>query len=354
MSTATLVPETYELDGDDAMETLTRVPTRVLVRDSLARMRAADGFSHSRATAFQVVLALIPAAIVLVAISAQFELESLSTALVASIESLAPGPTAEVFRQAFEQGRDAGDGSNVAALLGGAAALLISGTTVFGQIERTANRIYGIERDRTPIRKYAHAFVLMVTAGLMVSLYFFAIGIGGGWHIDSDVMRTMWNVVRWPLGALFLIGAFTIIFRFAPRRRQPTIPWLAVGALIGVGLTIVVSLLLNLYLASSSSFGDTYGPLAGFLGIMLWTYLSALALYFGLAFDAQLEAVRAGVTSPRSEEKVEASEPDSAVMSYATALAVSSPTTEQRASANGSHGHSSNGRSTKGTREQGR
>ena len=51
-----------------------------------------------------------------------------------------------------------------AVLLGGLATL-VAGTGAFGQLERGANRIYGVERDRPPLRKYAVAFGLMVTAG---------------------------------------------------------------------------------------------------------------------------------------------------------------------------------------------
>ena len=35
--------------------------------------------------------------------------------------------------------------------------------------------------------------------------------------------------------------------------------------------------------------------------MLLWTFLSAVALMLGLAFAAQLEAVRAGVTATRVE-----------------------------------------------------
>ena len=41
----------------------------------------------------------------------------------------------------------------------------VAGTTAFGQIERGANRIYGVERDRPPLRKYATAALLFITAG---------------------------------------------------------------------------------------------------------------------------------------------------------------------------------------------
>ncbi|MBA3349239.1 MAG: YihY/virulence factor BrkB family protein, partial [Actinobacteria bacterium] len=56
--------------------------------------------------------------------------------------------------------------------------------------------------------------------------------------------------------------------------------------------------LLVLYLRFSLEFGQTYGPLAGIIGILLWAYLSSLALFLGLAFAAQLEGVRAGLPSP--------------------------------------------------------
>jgi uncharacterized BrkB/YihY/UPF0761 family membrane protein len=46
---------------------------------------------------------------------------------------------------------------------------------------------------------------------------------------------------------------------------------------------------------TSSSFGSTYGPLTGVMALLLWAYLTSIALFLGIAFAAQLEAVRAGV-----------------------------------------------------------
>ena len=42
----------------------------------------------------------------------------------------------------------------------------------------------------------------------------------------------------------------------------------------------------------------TYGPLAGIVALQLWTLLSAIAIFFGAAVAAQLEAVRAGAPRP--------------------------------------------------------
>jgi uncharacterized BrkB/YihY/UPF0761 family membrane protein len=56
---------------------------------------------------------------------------------------------------------------------------------------------------------------------------------------------------------------------------------------------------LDVYIDATESFEDTYGTLAGTIGILLWAFLTSVALFLGLAFAAQLEAVRAGVTRTR-------------------------------------------------------
>jgi uncharacterized BrkB/YihY/UPF0761 family membrane protein len=84
---------------------------------------------------------------------------------------------------------------------------------------------------------------------------------------------------------------------------------LAFGAAISVGLWFVVTLALGWFFRVSSSFGKTYGPLAGIVALQLWTLLSSIVVLFGAAVAAQLEAVRAGAREPQDEHKVEESEP---------------------------------------------
>ncbi len=67
---------------------------------------------------------------------------------------------------------------------------------------------------------------------------------------------------------------------------------------------------LSVFFTLSKSFGQTYGPLAGMVALLLWSLLSAVAVLFGGAVGAQLEAVRAGNHKPQDAEKVEHSEPD--------------------------------------------
>jgi YihY family inner membrane protein len=320
MSSANSVPETTGLTGHRALATIKQANVGLLLRDSITRLRVADGLSHSRALAFQLVLALIPGTIVLVAVASLFHWESLSNAIITSVESLAPGPSADVFRDAFSQGSGRGSShSSRSALIVGLPTLFTAGTTAFGQIERAANRLYGVEADRPTKGKYGVAVALLFTAGTLSLLYFLVVGLGAAWTSDGSSFATLWAIARWPIGLLLLAGAFAIVFKVSPRRRQPQMAWLAVGGLIGVVGCLLVSVGLALYLTASKSFGEEYGPLAGFMGVMLWAYGNSTALLFGLSFAAQLEAFRAGVPKPRDDDKVRDSEPDSITIPYGAA-----------------------------------
>ena len=302
MSTATPVPETQGLEGDDALRTVREAGLRALLRDSFIRFRYADGFSHSRALAFQFTLTLIPAVIVVVALGREAGERELSEIISQTFRELAPGPAGEVLTTAIEQGEEeAGE----TALGLGLVVALVSGATAMGQIERGANRIYGVERDRPSLVKYTRAMILALTAGI-ATLVALALVVAGseigdaaksvtGW---DETLDTAWSVGRWPLGALLVGGAVTLIFKAAPNRVQPTLSWLALGATLALALWLAFTAVLAAYVSLSRDFGDTYGPLAGLIGLLLWTLLTALALFGGLAVAAQLEAVRAGRPEP--------------------------------------------------------
>jgi uncharacterized BrkB/YihY/UPF0761 family membrane protein len=55
----------------------------------------------------------------------------------------------------------------------------------------------------------------------------------------------------------------SLLFRYAPRRQQPGVAWLAFGAGLATALWWLISLLLAAYVTQSADFGATYGPLTG-------------------------------------------------------------------------------------------
>jgi YihY family inner membrane protein len=307
MSTAAFVPETYNLEGDDAVRTLRSTGLGQLARDAFQRFRAADGFTHARALAWAITLTILPFVIAFVGFTSLLDQDRVSRAVVSEIERVAPGPASQIFSQAFRQGAKSAGGGSRAALLLGTAAALAGGTTAMAQVERGANRIYGVERDRPTIDKYRHGFVLAVSSGVLIVLAMMLLVAGntvaGALGFD-DALGAVWSLLRWPVGLALSVAAFALLFQRAPRRHQPDVSWLAFGSGLAVVLWLVFTALLAVYLTASSSFGETYGPLAGTIGVLLWAFLTSLALYLGIAFAAQLEAVRAGAPVPSTGEQL--------------------------------------------------
>jgi YihY family inner membrane protein len=312
VSTANFVPETWELSGDDARKTLRDTGRKKLVRDAFMRLRVADGFSHARSMAYVTSLVLLQGIIALVGLASALGRGGLSNVIVRTLEAAAPGPAGKLLTEAVQQAHRNGTSHRYLGLLIGLVGALVTGSTLMGQLERGLNRMYGVEQDRPSLQKYSLALLLTVTTGLLATGAFALMAFGRtiGNSIDNHALETLWGIVRWPI-ALALIGAaITVLFQRSPRRRQPTLSWLAFGATVSVVLWTVSTVALGAFFSASKSFGETYGPLAGVIALFLWSLFSSIALLFGGAVAAQLEAVRAGASTPQDPKKVEQSDPE--------------------------------------------
>jgi YihY family inner membrane protein len=316
MSTASRVPETWELHGTDAWRTAREEGVRRLLGDSFTRLRKADGFSHARALAFAVSLVVVQATIAIVGFASVVGEGSIRDGIVDTIRSVVPGTAGRVLTDAVAQAERAGVQEQHWGLTLGLLGAIITGATLMGQMERGLNRLYGIEQDRPTAQKYGLATLLALTAGVLgvAAFAFFALGpaIEGTTSGTSD---TVFGVARWPLGLLVFTASLALVFRRAPRRHQPSWSWLMVGAVVGVALWVPITVLLGVCFEATTVFGKTYGPLAGVVALLLWALLSSIAVLFGGAVAAQLEAVRAGIRAPQDALKVEISEPDSVFVS---------------------------------------
>ena len=309
MSSTKNVPETRlmaadELSADDAWHTLRRHGGWCLLRDAFIRFRYGDGFSHSRAFALQLCLAVVPFLIALTGLIADLGVQKGGRVVADTVLALTPGQSESVVQELLGDGKHterAGELALTLGLLTGLVAL----TMTMAQIERGANRIYGVERDRPALAKYLRAAALALAAGVP-ALAGFLILVGGK-AIGESVQRhydwggfanAAWAVVRWPLSVGLTVLAVAVLFRHSPRRHQPTVSWLVIGAGIGTVLWWLASLLLAAYVKFSDGFGQTYGPLTAMMALLLWANLTGMALFGGLAFTAQLEAMRIGVEEP--------------------------------------------------------
>ena len=303
------VPETGlmsgdELSADDAWPTARHHGLRALLAGAFVRFRYGDGFSHARAFALQLALAAVPLIIAGAGLATAIGARSFAEVVARTIVAISPGDSDALVADVVTTDDEGTERAEVIVVLGLVTAFLAA-TSAFAQLERGANRIYGTDRDRPALRKYARAAVLTLTAGAAMALGLLLIVAGEpfGEALEQvyhwgDAAESVFDVVRWPLGLAALVFAVTVLFRHAPRRRQPGLSWLAVGATVTVLLWLAASGLLGLYVVSAGNFGETYGPLTAVMALLLWANVTGVALLAGVALAAQLEAVRAGGSDP--------------------------------------------------------
>ena len=311
MSAPTTVPETDEQSGEDARDELRRIGVRRLAVDSTERLRAADGTSYARALGHSSVLSLLLGLIGVVGLVIVFGLDGMRGVLADSIRSLAPGPAGSLLTQALRPGT-----SGLTAMVGGLGGMLTSGTFAMIHLERGANRIYGVEEHRSGWRRILIAFAMAATAGIFLLLGLGVIAAGGAIGEPSGSggspagsATDVWSILRWPIGVALVAVSMTMIFKVAPNRRQPRFSWLLSGMVVAVVLWILVTLVLSLFYEHGPTSG-AYGPILGVVALLVWAYLTSVAVLYGLSFAAQLEAERAGGAA---EERRGSAAPDDEV-----------------------------------------
>jgi uncharacterized BrkB/YihY/UPF0761 family membrane protein len=299
-----LVPEANTpLGWDDAHRTIRQVHWRHVLVRSFARLRQADGFSHARASAFVIALLLVEGTIAVLGLAVALGSSAFSRTITLAVETAVPGPAGELLTSAARQAQENGTEHQYTALILGLVAAIITGTTALGQFERSCNRIYGIGSDRAPLHKYGRALLLAITVGLVAAAAVTVMVLGRpiAESIEHSSMSLVWVWGRWPLAIAVLVAAVTVLLKLSPNRRQPGYSWLVVGAAVSVGLITVASLALAIFFRWSTTFGDTYGPLAGMIGLLLWCFAMSAAGLYGIAITAQVEAERS--VSERADQR---------------------------------------------------
>lgn len=257
-----------------------------LTRDVVHRFREADGTSHMRALGYQGIFALISGYIGLIGLASVLGVAEIRTTVMEISKRIAPGPSGQLLQEAARQA------SGGTAMIFGLAAALIAGTFAMAQIERSGNRIAGRSEDRPTGRRYAVAFGLALSAGLLSALGLMvlaggdALTTGFGWR---GATADIWNVLRWPIGIALAAGGIYLLMRAAPERPLGSRETVMAGAIVAVALWVLFTIALAVYFSMSNG-SQTYGQLLSVLALLLWAGATSLALHLGMAVSVELAA----------------------------------------------------------------
>jgi hypothetical protein len=90
------------------------------------------------------------------------------------------------------------------------------------------------------------------------------------------------------LAFLLVSTAVGLVYYFAPDAEQEWV-WITPGAVTGTLLWVIVSLAFKLYVANFADYNATYGAVGGVIVLLLWFYVSGLAILVGAEMNAEIE-----------------------------------------------------------------
>ena len=145
----------------------------------------------------------------------------------------------------------------------------------------------------------ALAFGVVLT-GPVVAAVAGPLGIGSG-------AQTVWNIAKWPVMLLVVVLMFTILFHASPNVKLPGLRWTVPGAALAIVVWIIASVLFALYVSQFGSYNKTYGTLGGVVVLLMWLWITNIALLLGMELNSERERSReleAGM--PRAERELQA------------------------------------------------
>lgn len=162
------------------------------------------------------------------------------------------------------------------------------------------NVAYGITDHRPWWRQRLVAVALTVALSVLtltaLLLLVFGERLGevvAGWVGLGPLFTRLWNVLRWPAAIAFALTGITLVYCLAPTARHRW-RWVTPGSVFALGAWLAMSVGLRLYVRYVGDYNATYGSIGGVILLMLWLYLSGVALLVGAEIDSQVERARAG------------------------------------------------------------
>lgn len=127
-------------------------------------------------------------------------------------------------------------------------------------------------------------FVLTLGERVVVEILLFL--SNDTWKISQYVL-SIWQYSRFALVGLLMLFILASLYSFSLERKQ-SLYYVLPGIFVSFILWLIVSLLFSFYVENFANYSLLYGTLGTVIIAMIWLYLTAMALLFGLEFNGAL------------------------------------------------------------------
>jgi membrane protein len=271
-----------------------RVPLswKELVKRTFTEVMADDVLNLAAQQAYYFFFALFPALLALISFASFFPVANLVDEVVGMMGRIAPPDVIQIVRDQLIKISN----SNAGGLLTLAFVLTLWSTSnAVVSMCSTLNAAYDITESRPwwKVRLVAIsltiglAFFILVSMTLVVAGPTLAERVANAMHLGPAFEWT-WKVVQWPLVFGLVATAIAFVYYFAPDAEQDWV-WITPGSVLATALWVVISLGFKLYLTQFGNYNETYGTIGGVMVLMLWFYLTGIAILVGAELNAEIE-----------------------------------------------------------------
>lgn len=263
-----------------------------------------DMASYAASVAYQVLFALFPFLLFLLALFSFLDQQGMFEWLLARSRAFLPGEAHTQVRQVVDEVRGEREGGVLS--LGVATTLWIASGGVRSAMN-ALNRAYDVPEGRVWWKRYLLSFAYTIALGAVVVVATVLMVSGPrltAWALDwLGAGQGVQNAVLWLRvpGALLLAwsGLFLVYLALPNVRQRPRL--VVPGAVAGVLLWAGVSFAFQLYVANFGRFAVTYGSVGAVIMLLAYFYMAAGIVLLGAELNAviQREAPRPGDAQPQ-------------------------------------------------------
>ncbi len=263
-----------------------------LAKRTYREVLADDCMGLAAQLAYYFFLALFPALLFLVAIISFIPITGLLDAITGNLARVAPSEVLSIIQTQILNIANNKDGG---LLTIGMVGTIWSCSSGVNAIIDTLNTAYDIQETRPwwKVKLIALGLTISLAAFIVVSFVLVLVGPAlaervAVWAHMGPAFALSWKILQWPAIFLLVTFAVALIYYYAPDAVQEWI-WITPGSLFATTLWLAISLLFKFYVGRFTSYNATYGTIGGVIVLMLWFYLSALAVLIGAELNAEIE-----------------------------------------------------------------
>ena len=146
--------------------------------------------------------------------------------------------------------------------------------------------------------------VLMMTAFLLITYGRELAQAIAARHGLGPIFTALWTVLQWPAALAFVLLTFNLIYVYAPNVQHRTWHWLMPGTVVGVALWLLISFGFKAYLSVYNTYSATYGSMATMVILLLWFFLSGIALLVGGEVNSEIERASGSAEPPTEDARI--------------------------------------------------